>query len=84
MKKINKFNKLTGLLCKDLLAVCHDPQGSARAVLCTMERVSTMIMVMVGQGGHGWARFRTLRFFACKYSRAKKVRKGEGSLGTRL
>ena len=25
-----------------------------------------------------------LRFFACKYSRAKKVRKGEGSLGTRL
>ena len=45
--------------------------------------------------GHGWPRWPRvgavpyqalplLRFFACKYSRAKKVRKGEGSLGTRL
>jgi hypothetical protein len=49
-----------------------------------------MAMVMAGQGGHGWARFRTrlsLSFdFSCViFARAKKkffkVRKGEGEPG---
>ena len=57
-----------------------------RVVLCTMERVAAMIMVMTGQGGHGWARFRTrlslsFDFSRVIFAREKKVRKGEGEPG---
>ena len=54
-----------------------------------MERVAAMIMVMAGQGGHGWARFRTrlslsFDFSRVIFAREKKWEKERGSLGTRL
>ena len=50
-----------------------------------MERVADMIMVMAGQGGHGWTWFHTRLSLSFDFSRVifarKKVRKGEGEPG---